>query len=195
MVFERWLESSGCLPLLTLHHISELCAYEDTELVAQRLRFLHRQKLVAWISQNDFQPSIGGVTTILASEVQAAFRSPDANTESVRRLAAKGLIAVGTGEDLLGSDPHDWLELIPIFASQNERARDIVALTDTDVIDTSKLTLRKLMNSSRKTGDTLKFSLALMQGTCVQAIKASGDKRIDDPEILAQEFMEPVLDL
>lgn len=190
--FEKWLERNGCLPLLTLHHISELCAYEDTQIVAQRLRFLHRQKLIAWISQNDTQPSIGGVTTILASEVQAAFQSPDADIENVLRLAAQGLIAVGTGEDLLGPDPHDWLDLIPVFATQNERAREIVALTHTDVIDTSKLTLRKLMNSSRKTGDTLKVSLELMQGTYVQEIKASGDRRIDDPEILAQEFMEAV---
>lgn len=190
--FEEWLERNGCLPLLTLHHISELCAYDDTQMVAQRLRFLHRQKLIAWISQNDSQPSIGGVTTILASEVQAAFQSPDADVETVLRLAAKGLIAAGTGEDLLGPDPHDWLDLIPIFAAQNERAREIVALTHTDVIDTSKLTLRKLMNSSRKTGDALKSSLELMQGTYFQVIKASGDKRIDDPESLAQEFMEAV---
>ncbi len=174
--FEKWLERNGCLPLLTLHHISELCAYDDTQMVAQRLRFLHRQKLIAWISRNDSQPSIGGVTTILASEVQAAFQSPDADVKTVIRLAAKGLIAVGTGEDLLGPDPHDWLDLIPVFATQNERAREIVALTHTDVIDTSKLTLRKLMNSSRKTGDKLKVSLEIMQGTFVQEIKTSGDR-------------------
>ncbi|GFE66531.1 hypothetical protein [Litoreibacter roseus] len=132
------------------------------------------------------------MTTILASEVQAAFQSPDADVETVLRLAAKGLIAVGTGEDLLGPDPHDWLDLIPVFATQNERAREIAALTHTDVIGTSKLTLRKLMNSSRKTGDKLEVSLEIMQGTFVQEIKASGDRRIDDPEILAQEFMAAV---
>lgn len=174
--FEEWLESNGCLPLLSLHHISELCAYDDTQMVAQRLRFLHRQKLIAWISQNDLQQSIGGVTTILASEVRAAFQSPDADVKAVLHLAAKGLIAAGTGEDLLGPDPHDWLYLIPIFVAQNERARGIVALTHTDVIDTPKVTLRKLLNSNRKTGDALKSTLELMQSTYVQVIKASGDR-------------------
>lgn len=120
--FTARLEESGSLPLMTLHHLAELCAHEDRALVAQRLRFLHRLKLVAWIADSGTQPSIGGVTSILASEVLAAYRNPSADVSAVRAEAARSLIRVGTGEDMLGHDPHDWLALVPSFL-ETERER------------------------------------------------------------------------
>jgi hypothetical protein len=190
--FDRWLEESGSIPLISLHHIEELCSYNDTGLVRARLRFLGARKLVAWIGDGTADSGPTGIVAILREEVRAGYEAPAASLTEVRQKAARHLFRVGSGEDMLGPDPDIWLALGEIFAARTADARKMVALTRTDVIDIRDTPIRHLINGRWREGENLRRSLNLIRGTYATDIEKHGDRRIEDPYAVAGEFMQQV---
>ncbi|KQZ22436.1 hypothetical protein ASD50_21255 [Mesorhizobium sp. Root552] len=190
--FDRWLEESGSIPVISLHHIEELCSHNDTGLVRTRLRFLGTRKLVAWIGDGTADSGPAGIVTILREEVRAGYEAPAASLTEVRQKAARHLFRVGSGEDMLGPDPDIWLALGEVFAARTADARKMVALTRTDVIDIRDTPIRHLINGRRREGESLRRSLNLIRGTYATDIEKHGDRRIEDPYAVAGEFMQQV---
>lgn len=190
--FDRWLEGSGCIPLITLHHIEELCSHNDTGLVRTRLRFLGARKLVAWIGDStaDFGPS--GVVSILREELRAAYEAPLSSPADIRQEATRHLFRVGSGQDMLGPDPDIWLHLSEIFAARTAYAREMVAITRSDVIDIRDMPIHHFINGRRREGEGLRRRLSLIRGTYATDIEKHGDRRIKDPDAVASEFLQQV---
>lgn len=193
--FELWLEESGSIPLITLHHIEELGSHNDIALVRARLRFLAARKILAWIGDGTPDTSPGGVTSILNAEVKAAYDDPGADLLDVRQEAARHLLRVGSGEDMLGPDPDIWLALGAVFAERTASARDMVAITRTDVIDIRHMPISQLLSGRLRRGQDLRRNLDLIRGSYASDIERHGDRRIPDPHAVAAGFMQQVEDM
>lgn len=189
--FEAWLEGSGHVLLLCLHHIEEMANHELEAIAARRLRFLASLPFVAWIGA---QPdgAAGTVVTLFAQEVAAACAKPGASAEQVRNLAKTRLIQVGTGAEMLGAEPEAWLALRPIFAAQAAQARKVVAFTRVNTVDIAGKPMAELIGGRLRRGDDLRRQLDLIGGAFAVNIGRRGDRRIDDPAALAAEFMRDV---
>ena len=190
--FDQWLEENGYIPLITLHHIAELCSHGETALVRSRLRFLGARKILAWIGDGTPDSGPSGITAILAAEVRAAYNNPTAGLIEVSHIAARNLFRVGSGEDMLGPDPDMWLALTEVFAEHAADARDFVAITRTDVIDIADMPISQLMNGHRREGKSLQRSLDLIRGSYAMDIEKHGDRRIQDASAVANGFMQQV---
>lgn len=190
--FDRWLAESGCIPLITLHHIEELCSHNDTGLVHTRLRFLGARKLVAWIGDSTVDIGPSGIVSILREELRAAYEAPLSSPADIRQEATRHLFRVGSGQDMLGPDPDIWLHLSEIFAARTAYAREMVAITRSDVIDIRDMPIHHFINGRRREGEGLRRRLSLIRGTYATDIEKHGDRRIKDPDAVASEFLQPV---
>ncbi|TPP06970.1 hypothetical protein [Rhizobium glycinendophyticum] len=190
--FSDWLKCSGTLPLISLHHIEELCVHNDEDTVLWRLRFLHSLPFVAWISDGMANSGPAGVTSIMRAEALAAFAEPGASITRVRDLASRALIQVGTGEELLGPFLEDWLLLREEFLRRSEHSRNLVAVAHSNVVDLSSMPLGELMRGKIRGEKDLLRQLKLIEGSFAFDIAKHGDKRITNPEAVARDFVEKV---
>lgn len=190
--FRVWLERNGYVLLITLHHIEELINHHDTSLVLSRLRFLGKMKFLAWIGYEAFHAGPGAVTDLMAAETQAAYTSPKSNISEISQAAASTVIQVGTGENLLGPDPDQWLLLQPVFAAQAAKARQVVALAHTNLVDIADIRIADLLKGRLRQGQNLRQNLDLLRSSFALDIARHGDRRINNPAGMAAAFMRDV---
>lgn len=194
--FERWLEQSGYVPLLCLHHLEELAKHDNESVVLGRLRFIGGLKFVAWIANaGGADRSTGTIVSLLAEEAKAALESPGQSVIQVRDRAMARLVHVGTGEDILGPDPDIWLAMQPAFLENAAKAREVMALARSSVVDISDMKMSALMNGRVSPGDEIERRLDLMARTFAADIARRGDQRISDPGEMANRFMGSVREL
>lgn len=193
--FARALENNGIFPLLSLHHVEELCAHENADLVRGRLRFIHRLPLIAWITSDETSRTIGGVTSIMRSEALAAYRGAGYNLLDVRDTAHPSLIAFGSGRELLGDDPDLWLMLREVFLEHSRQSRDHIAITRSNVVDLSGKPLSELLAGRLRGPEDVQRQLAVIQGSYALDIERHGDKRISDPAAVAGAFVARVANM
>jgi hypothetical protein len=190
--FSAWLEKTGTIPILTLHHLEELCAIEDVVLVRSRLRFLHALPLVSWISTSSVLGDIGGITSIVGAEAVSAYRNPTDDLATLRSRIANSIIRVGTGEDMLGPDPDAWLALRTLFLDRSRDARGHVAITHSTAIDLRSKPMSELLGGRIRSQTSIRRQLDVIQGSLAMDIRKHGDRRISDPNDLAARFMDKV---
>jgi hypothetical protein len=192
--FEAWLDRSGYVLLLCLHHVVELANYQNEQVALARLRFLARRPFVAWIGSPD-DKRLGEITTLFAEEVRAAMTAPGIPATAVRDLAKAGLIHVGSGQDLLGIAPERWLTLRAELARLAEQARKVVAFTRTNLVDIGQMPMAKLLSGRVRKGEELRRQLDLMTGSFAVDIARRGDRRIEDPRAMAEDFVGEMMTL
>ncbi|MBZ5759981.1 MULTISPECIES: hypothetical protein [Rhizobium] len=192
--FSSWLEDSGTIPMVTLHHLEELCAIDDEVLVRSRLRFLHALPLVAWIATSSVQGDIGGITSILGAEALSAYHNPGDDLATLRSRVTSSIIRVGTGEDMLGSDPDVWLALRKLFLARSHKARSHVAITHSTAVDLRSKPMSELLGGRIRSKVSMSRQLDVIRGSLAMDIRKYGDGRISDPNDIAGGFMEKVAD-
>ncbi|MBB6487944.1 hypothetical protein [Rhizobium lusitanum] len=190
--FAEWQSSRGVLPIFTLHHLEELCAHEDANLVRSRIRFLHSLPFIAWIGRQEPPNGPSGVTSMMRSEILAAHANPEANLVRIRDTSAASLIQVGSGADFLGPEPDLWLSLREIFLDRSRDARALVAVTRTNAIDISSKPFSELLNGRFRSEKEIKRQLEVIEGSLALDILRHGDKRIQEPRTVATKFIRQV---
>lgn len=193
--FEEWLQGQGYVPLMCHHHLEELANHENEAIVLNRLRFIRNLKFFAWIAQMDGSIGMGSIVTLLAEEARAAMEFPSSNAVEIRDRAASQLIKVGTGEDVIGPDPDAWLELQPIFRASSEKAREVMAVGRSKVIDISDMKMADLMNGRLRKGENLRRQIEIVRGSFAFDIAQRGDPRIRSPSAMAGIFIDQVEEL
>lgn len=191
--FEAWAEDNGFVLLLTLHHLEELLNHNDEAKALKRLDCLARLKMVSWIGDQDAGP--GGITTIARAEARYILATPETDAPGVRDAVLPSLIRFGTGSDLLGQNPREWLALRPLMQDRANSTRELVALAHTDVVDISSQPISELMSGRLRNGDELGRALTLLEGSYAVDIQLRGDKRIVDPASLASSFVAQVKEM
>ncbi len=190
--FEHWLEASGWVPLICWHHVAELLQIEDRGVAAERVRFLGARTALAWISDLYSGQIMGGVIDIHAAEARVAVDLPGASIAQVRQEVTRQLIRFGSGKDLFGPVPDEWLMFQSLFQADADQVRKLVAITRSDVLGFDDLQMKDVFKAGLRRGPELERRIELMTGSLAIDIKLRGDRKLSDPHGLATEFMESV---
>jgi len=134
---------------------------------------------------------VGSIVDILAVETSAALE-PDSSAESVRDRAAGRLVKFGTGEQALLPFESHWELLREHVWEREEKTREIVAISRSNYIDSSKAKLKDLQNARLRSPADVERQFELMQKRLAQDIQLRGDKRIKDPAAAAARFLDDV---
>ena len=193
--FEEAILNQGIIPLLTWHHFEELLAIENQDTAAARITFLNDLPMVAWVVAADERTALGGVVDILAGELAAALaiNAPDACTTCDH--AARTMIQVGSGRDAMRPYVEIWGNLQPIFWQRARQTRAHVAIVDSTGFDISDKKVVDLLSGGIRSGENLAAHLRTMQTSLAKEITDRGDKRIRDPDAIANQFMLEVIEI
>jgi hypothetical protein len=143
--FERALEANGGILLLCWHHIQELLSHRDRDVVAHRVAFITSLPMVASIASFANDDIIGSVIDLQSREAAVAFREPKASATAIRDEAAKTMFRLGRGADLIGPFMENWDDLRAEFVRQEERQREVVAISRSDFADISNVKIADLL--------------------------------------------------
>lgn len=188
-VFEARLLRGDWLPLLTWHHFEELLQHKNALVVKRRIRALHSLPRLAWIGSLR-SGGLGAVTDIMAAEALIACRQPQADLKTITLHARDMLLRTGSGRDLLGDNALKWLIFQPLVQAGEGRTREIVAINQSDFAGIGQTKISTLLRGERET-DVAQVSLRLagLAQRLSADIAARGDRRIDNPDDVAQQLM------
>lgn len=190
--FEAALLDNGLIPLLSWHHIEELLQHRDDSVVASRVKFLQSLPIVAWIRCSTGLPAIGSVVDIFAAEVAAALEMPDAGRIAVRDCTANVIIDVGIGAEAMAPYVDKWRNLRAILWAREERAREIVAISRSDLVDKGETKVVDWLAAEIRSPADARRQLSVMRARLADDIALRGDKRIPDPTLVADAFFDEV---
>jgi hypothetical protein len=188
--FERAFEASGSVLLLCWHHVQELLSHRDDEVVAQRVTFIKSVPMVAFVRSFTGDDIIGSVIDLQAHEADIAFREPDASAEVIRDEAAKVMFRLGYGADLIRPFLENWSGLQCEFARQEERNREVVAISRSGFVDISNVRIVDLLKGQLRQPEVIVRLFQQFHARLVQDIRQHGDKRIPNPELSSAAFLD-----
>jgi hypothetical protein len=190
MEFESAFLGGGHVLVLTLHHIIELLR-ATPDVALKRVEFLALLPKVAWPRSRMKDGHIGNVLDIMAAEVIAALTC--INAVEVCKQVRPSVFIAGSGRDLIGANPSDWLMLRPEALAQADSDRRNVAITRSQTIKAPKLTVAELKASKfRSPEEAVKIFPSLMQALAID-IRDRGDRRLEKPTLVAADFYAEVI--
>jgi hypothetical protein len=193
--FERAFESSGCVLLLSWHHLQELLSHENEAVIKQRLEYFASKPLVGCLKSLAEESVPGSIIDIQAMEVAAAFKSPGCTLSEVRDVAAAKMFALAAGRDTVRPFLESWSPVSEAFSRQGHRNREIVAISRSDFAGVGHLKVVDFLKQAARSPEDIAHRLGQLSERLENEIRTYGDKRIRDPlQTLrtAQSFIDDI---
>jgi hypothetical protein len=190
--FEKAFDESGSVLLLCWHHFQELFSHSREEVVAQRVAYLQSLPMVATVASFRKDAIIGTVMDLQSFEVDAAFMNPAADVVTVRDEAAKRMIRLTSGADLVRPFLQNWSELRQAFAERQPRNSELVAISRSNFAGNSDEKIVDLLKGGLRAPEDIQRQFQRLHRNLSNDIRERGDKRIRDPEVSSQTFLDEV---
>jgi hypothetical protein len=190
--FEKALMDQGFAILFTMHHLVELMAIEDDDVVAQRLRFVQSRSFLSWIGiAGGDERILGDITDVMTAEVVAVLEGAD--LQGTRDVAKGALLRSGNGTEPIPDHP-GFLPFIRTWAREHtQKARTITALATWRLLP-DDMPVQELMAGSMREESQISIVLQEMEKSLVAEIEKHGDKRIKDAPARAYGFLHDMLE-
>jgi hypothetical protein len=189
---EQAFEASGSILVLCWHHLQELFAHRSEHVVADRIAYLQSLPMVAAVASFPGEEIVGTVIDLQCFEAAAAFRNPTADAVAVRDEAARGMLRLVSGADLVRPFLQHWSVMRRAFAEQERRTREVVAISRSDFAGNSDVKIVDLLRGRLRAPDDVNRQFQQLHDKLSADIRQRGDRRIPDPELSSQAFLEEV---
>jgi hypothetical protein len=156
------------------------------------MEFVRSLPMVASIASIAGDDIIGSVIDIQAAEIRIAFNEPAASVESIRDEASKALLRLVSGVEAVRAFMQTWTELGPELARQQERSREIIAISRSGFAGISHVKIVDLLKRTSRTPEEIQRQLEDLHSRLSQDIRERGDKRIPDAERTSALFLDEV---
>lgn len=188
--FPTLLLEQGYSILFCFHHLQELLAHENPMLVADRLEFIKEIDFISWICSHVDGDSLGTITDIFTAEAWAAF-STGGCAADVRKHVKELVIRSGPGMRIVPDDSQFQVIFSPWAQSRADNARTIAAISPFKFWKPG-ITVGEL--KAYKFTDRLEAArkFSRMRQNLSSEIAERGDKRINDPDGMANEFLRNI---
>lgn len=188
--FHGDLLEAGRVPFLSWHHLEELLGVEDDGWARDRIGFIQSLPLIAFMRLPFEETGLGAITDILAAEALAASEGKG-DAISIRNRAKEMLLRTGAGADAIGEDGWIWTVVRPEFRARNQKAKMITAVAGFSPFNANR-TIGEISKDVIRRPAEMSSRLREMRASVVATIREQGDRRIADPEAMADEFIERV---
>jgi hypothetical protein len=189
---ERAFEKQFTVLLLCWHHIQELLSHRDDDIVSQRVDYIKSLPRVATVSSFRGDEVAGSVIDLQAFEAQAAFDAPGASLAEVRDTAAGGMLRLVNGADLIRPFMENWSIMRTEFARQEERKREVVAISRSDFAGISDVKIVDLLDGQKRPPGDVQRCFDQFHDELSHDIRTRGDRRITDPLGSSSAFLDDV---
>lgn len=182
----------GWMPLLSWHQVAELLQHGNDRLVDMRVRYLRSWPMVTWVRAGQPNAMPGSVLDILSAEVRAAYAQPNLDAVGVRDAARSTLLAYGKGIDVAPPSLSDWRDLRALIDKQQKHSRKVAAISPWRALEINSTRLADWLDKSLQSAESVDMRLSAVRRRLEEEIRTRGDKRIENPAEMADEFMSDV---
>jgi hypothetical protein len=142
------LTDRGACLAFTISHLGELLRHDNPMVVDDRLRFLRKLPLVAWLRPYDRNWFPGCVVDLFARELDAFRNGSSPSWRTIRDEVREDLWETGHGAEIFIESDLFWDAIREVCKQQEETERLVASVARTNMGDISKMT----MDESRKLG-------------------------------------------
>jgi len=184
---DRLLEQSVYITF-TLTHLMELSQHGDDGVVRDRIRFLLRLPLVAWLRPYDNSWFPGSVLHLLQRELHAVVHDGKRDWQAIVECVRSDVWETGTGAEIFEGDDRLWLVLRDMARHNQRHAQYVASVLRAQPGNVNNLTvaeIKQLSKLSRAERDACMRRFAVTMKTQLQR---HGDQRLENPEDVAASF-------
>lgn len=131
--FHETLLQDGVVILLTLHHVQELMAHENNDVVQQRLEFIRELPFVGYLAGAGGGPGVGSIHDVIAAEATAALSGQ--GLLAVRDTVRAASFKVGPGTLAMPDPRRMTLAIAEESRRHSDHDRTVAAIAGFEVID------------------------------------------------------------
>lgn len=186
-IFAKSLLEKGYRILFSFHHLLELLAYENSEVVSERLRFIRDIEFLSWIGSETEGVVLGSILQIMAWEARMAYEFGGDVTE-VRRRVKTRLIRSGSGREIVDDNPFFQALLSDWAQGRKDRSKASEAISAYKFLKIGTTVGQLKAGRFRTRDEAAAKANSYFEGLSTD-ISERGDRRITDPKSIAADFL------
>lgn len=179
---------SGGIFIITWHHLEELLAHKDDNIVNCAIKFILSLPIVASI-KNDSEDFIGSIMNIEIKELSNIINNENDNLEVIIKKTKEDIFNFSSGKKFL--EPFLLVQpfLRKIALHNANKKKEIVSISRAKSLRIGNPKLSDLKTGKINSPEQARFILKYMEKLLANEIKIKGDKKIESADILAKEFL------
>lgn len=184
---------SNWIPVLYWHHFEEIARHAKEEVVESRIKFLLSLPLLGWVSRADSHVEIvGSVVDLEAHEIQTFLSQDQINTHSndFTQATRASFLRFGKPTDIPMLSI--WRELRPYLVDMGLKQQEIASICHSSETMYDNVPLSILNDKTTMSWDAAKQLYGEELSFFREQIANKGDKRIPNPDQLAERFCDLV---
>ena len=189
----RFLNESGLIPFITIHHIQEILQHENKGVVFRRWSLISKFPTVAWLCSFEDSRVLGSIYDIHQLEVEHLLESSAPDFSVLRNKFKENLIQYCSGESFVERFEQVYSEACRLGYMGVARSKEIESIShlqDKKINDTK---LSELNNSVLKTPEEVMSYMSEYEKELVSNLESRGDIKLEDSSKTASEFVEGVV--
>lgn len=191
--FVQNLQNRNVFITLTLTHIVELLGSENEYIVKDRIAFLRKLPLIAWLRPYTRIPFPGSIHDLLQHELHSVVHSAKCDWQSIVEDVRTNIWATGVGSEIFVNNDLGWRMLQEHAQNLQRRGQYVASVVRTDPGKVKGLTFAdSKKNPKRLEGERSSF-MRHFAATMKKQLEQHGDKRLDAPREAAIDFANNML--
>lgn len=177
-----WLDNlaaRGVHVVFTCTHIFELLRYADKAVVLDRLAFLRKIPLIAWLRPYSGAWFPGGLPDLLCRELHEVMHASQTTWEDVIASVRSTMWETGVGSEMFVEDDFLWAVVREEAKRQHAHEKYVASIARTDPGRTSTLTLREAQSLPRRPRAEWQRYVTHLGRDLHQQMVQHGDKRME----------------
>lgn len=181
----------GGILVVTWHHLEELLAHKNYNIVNCSIEFLRLLPIVASI-KNDSEDFLGSIMHVEIKELTNILNNKNDNLKLIIQKTQEDIFNFSSGEKFLEL----FLEIQPILRervlSEVNKKKEIVSISRAQSLRIGNPKLSDLKTGEINSLEKARFVLEYMEKQLANEIKVKGDKKIESAETSAKEFLSNI---
>jgi len=187
------LNSKGYIPLLSFHHIKEILQYKDDEVVFNRWSLIKKFPTVAWICSSRDENVLGSIVDLHELEIKLLLENKNDHLERFTNLVKSKYIKYSSGLEFIDHFESLYCQIRDLGMIDIQRGKEIESLTHVRSKNVDNTKLSDLFDSRLRTPEETRAFMRQFQSNLVESLIQVGDKKLSDPQSVAESFVDEVL--
>lgn len=190
----QFFSDRGILVAFTITHVCELIRHDDYKVVRDRIDFLRRIPLVAWLRPYDKNWFPSGMPDVLRREIDAVRLHNLNSWPDILQFVREELWETGTGAELFRDDDEFWQPLRQTALSHIEYEQRVASFGMTNPGGVADLTLSDADSLPKRSPSSWPAYFHVLTADLKKQLEQFGDHKLSNTATIASEFTADTLE-
>lgn len=189
----RFLNESGLIPFITIHHIQEILQHENKGVVFERWSLISKFPTIAWMCSFEDNRVLGSIYNIHQLEVEHLLEYPDPDLEVLNKAFKEKLIQYCSGESFVKKFEQVYSKARQLGHMDAKHSKEIESISHLQNKKINDTKLSELNNSVLRSPEEVMSYMDIYEQELASNLELKGDIKLENPSRIAREFVESVI--